>query len=366
MKKRKIIVVVNTLLILFILSGCGLAKAADSGVPKDHAAEEVSEWRTVVDLTGAEVNLPPADQIENVLIISPPLLATYINVVGDTGKIVGVHPFCFSNANGELLNLTVKNKDRIRTDFINGFTSNAEEVLKMNPDVILLYGEFQKEGLENVDVPLVNFFTSNAENETWSVAVDGLMREVFEVSESQSLQTEWDQAKEIVNLALGDLKEEDQKTAVMIMNNTAEVFTVRGGNSFGDDWLDKSGLINVADEIQGDNAQISMEQMYKWNPDVIFIFRGANANEYLSNEIEGQDWSGLKAFEKKQIYDMPQGMMNWGAPNVDSPISLMWMTMKSYPESIDQNFYNQYMKEYYQRQYKVDLSDELLEAILNP
>lgn len=367
MKMKKLSIVVSMLVMLFMVAGCTPAPVAESEEEQEAiVTEEKSQIRTIVDLTGVEVQLPPADEIEKVLIISPPLLATYVNVVGNTDNVVGVHPFCFSNANAELLNLVVQNKKEVRTDFIKGFTSNAEEVLKMNPDVILLYGDFQKDGLENVDIPLVNFFMTYAENEAWSVEVDRLMREIFQVSNDYSLQVEWDKVKEIVNEALSNLKEEDQKTAIMIMNNTADVFTVRGGNSFGDDWLKKAGLKNVADEIQGDNVQISMEQVYKWNPDIVYIFRGAGADQYLSNEIAGQDWSGIKAFDNKQIYNMPQGMMNWGAPNVESPITLMWMTMKSYPESIDQEFYNKYMKEYYKRQYNVELSDGLLEEILNP
>lgn len=358
MKKRKLSIVVSMLLMLVMVSGCASTKVEE--------IEETGQLRTILDLTGTEVQLPPADQIERVLIISPPLLASYANVVGNTDKVVGVHPFCFNNANEDILNQVVENKAEIRTDFIKGFTSNAEEILKMNPDVILMYGDFQKEGLENVNIPLVNFHMTYTENEAWTVEVDRLMRDVFQVSKEKTLQTEWDQAKEIVNEALIDLKEEDKKTAVMIMNNTADVFTVRGGNSFGDDWLIKTGLINGASEIQGDNVQISMEQMYEWNPDVIYIFRGERAKNYLSNEIVGQNWSGVNAFEDKQIYDMPEGMMNWGAPNVESPIALIWMTMKSYPQTIEQDFYNDYMKAYYKKQYNVDLTNALLDNVLNP
>lgn len=356
MKKKVTLIITLIMAVVVIMAGCSSELGAE---------EETRSLRTVVDLTGAEVRIPSADEIERVLIVAP-LLATYVNVVGNTDKIVGVHPICLSEANETLLDLTVANKQDIRTDFIKGYTSNTEEVLNMNPDIILLYGDFQKEGLENVDIPQVNFFMTHKENEAWSVSVDRLMREIFEVSSEETLQKEWELANEIVNEALIDLQIEDKKTAIMIRDNTSESITVRGANGFGDDWLKKTGLTNVAAEIQGDGVQVSMEQIYEWNPDVIYVFRGPEAEQYLINEVQGQDWSGIKAFEDKRIYDTPKGLMNWGAPNADSPITLMWMTMMNYPEKLDGEFYNNYMKVYYKRQYNLDLADELLEDILNP
>lgn len=358
MKRKILLGIIAVLVSCVILVGCTNTQQTQS--------KEVSETRTIIDMTGQEVVLPPAEEIEKVIIIAPPLLATYATVVKDTEKIVGVHPRCLSDANQELLKLVVPNYKSIDTGFIEGFTSNAEEVAKLDPDVILVYGDSQKEGLENVDIPIVDFFLQNQINEDWSIQIDKLMREVFQIENTTTLKEEWDEADAIVNEALSSIDESDKKTALMVRDIDAESFTVRGGNYYGDDWLIKTGLTNVAKDVKGDNGQISMEQLYKWDPDIVYDFLGADADLYLSNRIIGKDWTGVSAFENKQIYDMPVGMFNWGAPNVDSPLTLIWMTMKNYPGVIQEDFFNNYMKEYYKRQYNIDLSNGLIQSILDP
>lgn len=357
MKRKLLMVMIIAIIFCMALAGC--TKTAN-----EKAASK--QTRTIIDLSGQEVVLPDASELNKVIIIAPPLLATYANVVKDTEKLVGVHPRCISDANQELLKLVVPNYKSINTSFLKGFTSNAEEILKMAPDVILVYGDFQKKGLENIDIPIVDFFIKNPKNEDWSVQIDSLMREVFEITEQNTLQKEWDKANEIVNEALKNIKDEDKKLAIMVRSNSEEMFTVRGGNYYGDDWLVKTGLINAAKDLKEDGAQISMEQLYEWNPEVVYDFLGADADKYLANEIKGQDWDSVKAYENKQIYDMPEGMFNWGSPNVDSPLTLIWMTMNNYPNLIEEDFFNNYMKQYYKRQYNIDLTDELMQAILNP
>ena len=57
-----------------------------------------------------------------------------------------------------------------------------------------------------------------------------------------------------------------------------------------------------------------MEQIQAWNPDMIFVFQGVPAGAYLKNNIEGQDWSMIKAFQEKKIYDIPKTTYSWAAP----------------------------------------------------
>lgn len=362
MKKKFLFGTMAILVFFTMLVGC----STEQSITDENQIKKESEMRTIIDMTGNEVELPPASEINKVIIIAPPLLATYSNVVKDTDKLVGVHPRCLSDANQDLLELVVPNYESINTGFLKGFTSNAEEVLKMEPDVILVYGDFQKEGLENVDIPIVDFYLKNPINEDWSIQIDKLMRQVFEIEDENTLEKEWLEANKIVDDALKNVKDEDKKTAIMVRNIDEESFTVRGGNYYGDDWLIKTGLINLAKELEGDSSQISMEQLYEWNPDIVYDFLGSDSDLYLANGIKGKDWSSVNAYENKEIYDIPEGMFNWGAPNTDSPLTLVWMTMKNYPGLIEEDFFNNYMKEFYKRQYDIDLSDELMESILNP
>lgn len=371
MRKKCSIVLVG-MLIVSMFAGCAPKtpqseeQTAKMQTPVEQTSPEQKGRRTITDLSGKQVEIPAAEDIHKVIIVSPPLAATYLNVVKDPSKLIGLHPGCIRNMNPDLLPMVLPNWESINTKFLKGFTSNTEEVLQMAPDIILIYGDFQREGLENVEIPVVDFFMKDTQNEVWSVKIDALMREIFEAPKDDSLQSEWDAANKIVSEALDKVPEDQRKKAIMINTNNKELFSVRGGNYYGDDWLKKTGLQNLAAEMQGDSAPVTMEQIYAWNPDVVYDFGGSDADFYLSGGIDGQDWSLTKAFQEKAIYDMPKGMFNWGAPNADSPLTLIWMTMKNYPGTIEEDFFRQYMKDFYQRRYRIELGDEQMISILDP
>lgn len=371
MKKTRIHFALPCILIslLMLMSACSSTGAQPSATASPAAAaagKSEAKTRVITDLTGAKVEIPVSSNIKKVVIVAPPLVATYASVLKDTSKLVGMHQQAIQFANPEILKIVVPNSDQISTSFLSGYTSNAEEVMKLNPDIILVYGESQKKGLENVKIPVVDFFITDMDNESWSVKIDDLMREIFEKDKQSSLAKEWQDAKAAVSTTLDKSAKETKKTAIMIFSNTGDKITVRGAGSYGDDWLKKTGLTNAAGELKGDNLEVSMEQLLKWNPDIIYDFKGKDASAYLSNSIKGQDWSQIKAYKNGAIYDMPCGMFNWGAPNVDSPLTLIWMTMKNYPGTIEESYFNNYMKAYYQRQYGIALSDTLLGSILDP
>ena len=369
-KNNKIIIFCLMMIITSIFTGCANKQEDNTLKETKESTVETKEqvddgMRTITDLAGNTVEIPQAEDINKVIIVAPPLVPTFASVVKDSSKLVGMHPMVLTNTNKEILAEMLPNYESINTTFLTGFASNAEEVLKMDPDIILVYGDAQKEGLENVDIPVVDFFIQDQQNESWSVKIDTLMREIFD-EDGMTIETEWADSKEIVSPIIDNLQDGEKKTGLMIMSNTGDAITVRGAGTYGDDWLTKSGLVNVASELEGDSVEVTMEQIYEWDPDIIYIFRGMPSESYINNSIDGQDWSLTSAFANGTIYDMPVGVFNWGAPNADSPLTLQWMVMKNYPGNLDESAFKDRVKTYYERQYGIELTDENVESILKP
>ncbi len=67
-----------------------------------------------------------------------------------------------------------------------------------------------------------------------------------------------------------------------------------------------------------------MEQIYQWQPDVIYLFMGPNADQYKRG-IHNQDWTRVNAVKNEEIYDVPVGLFSWSAPCVDTPLMLKWL-----------------------------------------
>ncbi len=130
-------------------------------------------------------------------------------------------------------------------------------------------------------------------------------------------------------------------------------------------WFEKSGLDNAAASVSG-QSEVSMEQLYEWDPDYVYVFIGSPASVMLNNRVRGQYWSLLNAYKNKSIIDIPQAAYSWGAPCSDSPLMPLWLISQSYPELMDENEFSVMFKEYYGRMYDIELEDDLIASVLSP
>jgi iron complex transport system substrate-binding protein len=93
------------------------------------------------------------------------------------------------------------------------------------------------------------------------------------------------------------------------------------------------GGINPASSMGQRNADVSLEKIIAWNPDVIFIW--GNAKYTAEDILNNQQWRYINAVKKRRVYKAPE-WSTW-SPRL-APIAL-WMAMKTYPlEFRDINF----------------------------
>jgi iron complex transport system substrate-binding protein len=102
--------------------------------------------------------------------------------------------------------------------------------------------------------------------------------------------------------------------------------TVAGGGGMTDNLLNLIGGRNVAGGITQRNADVSIETIIGWNPDVIFIW--GNAKYSAQDIMSSPQWQHVKAVRNHQVYKAPE-WSTW-SPRL-APVSL-WMAMKLYPE----------------------------------
>lgn len=344
-------------MVLLLVSGCSTPTT-----PKETT-------RTITDLAGNEVKIPFSKDIQKIVMIAPPLSTSYIAEVKDTSKLIAMNDMSFKQANQEVINQLVKNRSDINVDLISAgghsSTINPEEVTALNPDLILIWGENQRKGLEHIDIPIVDFFTQTKDNAVYTLETARLMRDIFELKGESELVAEWGETQKIQTTVKDAVK--TPVRALMIMNNSGEAIIVRAKGSHGDTWLTENGMENVAGSVEGgDTAVVSLEQIYEWNPDMIFIFMGPGAPAYYQNQIGAQDWSQLDAFKQQKIYSMPVGIINWGFPSSDAPLTSHWLMSKAYPELVSESDFEARFEAYYQSRYNITLTDGLKDAILNP
>jgi iron complex transport system substrate-binding protein len=169
---------------------------------------------------------------------------------------------------------------------------------------------------------------------------------------------------------LKDVKEEERKKVLFLFQYDENTMITSGSSFFGQWWCDASGTINAAHDVAADNsnAKITMEQVYKWDPDVIIItnFTGTQPEDIYNNAIGDDDWSGVKAVKEKRVYKMPMGSYRSYTPGVDTPMTLQWLAQAVYPEIFPDYDVKEKVKDYYKTIYGVTLTDEQVNRMYTP
>ncbi len=122
--------------------------------------------------------------------------------------------------------------------------------------------------------------------------------------------------------------------------------------------FDMLGLPNAAKVAipTGGHAQVSMEQVLVWNPDMIFTssFRGEN-NAY-NKIITDSKWSSIRAVKNHNVYRVPDQPMGWfdHPPSVNRVPGLIWLCRLFYGQ--DEAVTMSSIRRFYQLFYKYNLS----------
>lgn len=338
---------------------------------EEEVVEVEATTRVVVDHNGTEVEIPT--EINRIVICSIyPLPSVYALFDGTGEKLVGMDPSSMAAAENSILPRVAPGITEVSTEFLKDGEINIEELLKLNPDVVFYSADntAQRELLETAGIPALGFSTSKfAFNavETYAGWID-LLGDVFQEEEKAAEIVAYGRDLYAEMQTVIDTIPEEEKPRILFLFNYANgVIKTSGSNFFGQFWAEATGAINVASELSG-SPEVNMEQIYEWNPDIIYItnFSPYLAEDILENKIEGYDWSVVKAVQEGNVYKFPLGMYRWFPPASDTPLVLQWLAQKNQPELFAELDMSQEIKDYYTRFYNVELTDEDIEQILNP
>ncbi len=361
-----------TVLLLF-LSLAGAASAASDAAKGAASGEPVAEkaTRVVVDHTGKEVRIPA--KIERIVITGPwPLPSVYCLFEGAGDKLVGIHPGSMSAAKHSLLPRVAPGILRASTEFLKGDVLNAEELLKLKPDVVFYRVETAAHAgqLALTGIPAVGFSTALSGFDTIKTFESWvkLLGEVLQQEDRASGIVEYGRKTyDEIQAALNGVKGLKRPRALILFNYGEGNIKTSGSNFYGQYWLESTGAVNVASELSG-VADINMEQIYAWDPDIIYItnFSRHMPEDLYENAIPGHDWSTVRAVRERKVYKFPLGMYRWYPPASDTPLVLKWLAKKNQPELFADVDMDAEVRAYYKRFYNLDLTDEDLRRIFSP
>ena len=132
----------------------------------------------------------------------------------------------------------------------------------------------------------------------------------------------------------------------------AQVIDIVGGNN-----------AVIVDDVtnQGGGTMLSLEQIYRFDPDVILFTNGS----MYGMVSETASWAGLSAIKSGAYYETPYLPYNWmsSPPSVNMVIGVWWLGNLLYPEVYDYDMAS-VAREFYRIFWGYDLTAEEAESML--
>ena len=363
---------------MMLLSGCaGTANESEpsqepSNSETAEALEQTPEGRTVVDHDGIEVDIP--EQIDRIAVGNIGPMASVLTLfLGSGESIVGMSPMSMSAAENGILGELFPELLDADTSFLQGSNINVEKLLTLEPDLVLIQsGQSEvRTQLENAGLTVVAFGVGTFKYDiinTYEAWID-LLSQIFPANDKMEEVTAYSkEVLELVQSRVSDIPEAERKRALFLFQYDETQMVASGRNFFGQYWCESAGAVNVAQDIEAGQATITMEQVYEWQPDVIFItnFTNTKPADLYANAVGSDDWSLVKAVQEQQVYKMPLGSFRTYSVSVDMPVTLLWVAKTIYPDLFSDIDTDAEVKDFYQRIYGVTLTDEQVAAMYDP
>jgi len=297
-------------------------------LPKQNA-----NLRTIEDMAGNKVQIPY--EVQRVVTAMYPLATQLVFLTGAQDKLAGISDFDI-NSTTKRIYPQIENIYRPVRHGAGDIT--VEEILKMNPDVLLLSKRNpQNANLRKLGIPTVFLAMENPEQ---------LMQGIMLVGEIMQKQ---ERVRFVIDYCRQKLDYIRNKTAMIQSKKKVyyagpDMLSTAGGDFYQNFIIEYAGGINVARDYKGGWSNISIEQLIVWNPDFIFI--GNYGTARVENFMGDKRLKIISAVQSKDVYMSLSYIGPWDVPNPESILGIMWLANKLYPREISFDM-KQEMKKFY-------------------
>lgn len=217
---------------------------------------------------------------------------------------------------------------------------NKEELLKVNPQVIIDLGEKKKTILEDIEqvqkntgIPTIFIeLTPATSAKAYEMLGKLLKKEEAATKISAFLDKEIKTIQETLNKIPADKK-------VSFIQVGGKALMVDPAHSSHAEAIEFAGGINKANpqnkDTKNKTENLNIEEIISWNPDVIF------AKDKVSYEIITHDptWQTLSAVKAGKVYLIPETPYSWvdSPPSINKMLGIYWAAQKLYPEYFSYN-----------------------------
>ncbi|WP_439562465.1 ABC transporter substrate-binding protein [Roseinatronobacter sp.] len=322
------------------------------------AAEPV----TFTDHEGREVTLPaPAQRIASIPI---PMASTLIAIDGATDRLVGMNPTAKSAIMEGILGQIFPEARDIPSDITApNFIPNVEELARVNPELVIQWAGRGPDYIDPITNAGLNLMTIRYGSEELTREYMTMAATAMGRPERIAPLIEWRaEVQADMEARTAGLADEDRPSVLYLLRAMDNLRASGTENNYNAWYHMLAGGRNAAEDMVGGWADINVEQVATWNPDVIFL-NSFEADLTLDRIMNDPILSLTNAAQSGRVYKMPLGGYRWDPPNQESPLTWMWTANLLHPDLFDYDLRAE-MRTAYQVLYGHDLTDADIDEIL--
>jgi molybdate transport system substrate-binding protein len=205
--------------------------------------------------------------------------------------------------------------------------TNVETVAKANPDLILTSVRAGgQDPLQTLGVPILRYQGETMAKLEEALTLTGKALGPDADARAARL-VSYMQDRLAAIRAVSDRVPAAQRKRVFV-SGTSPLKTA-GQDMLQSEMVQLAGGTNVAQVIAGYWPEVNLEQVTKWDPEVIFVvpYKGASVEAILNSP----EWADINAVKNKQVFMLPKYLGPWDTPIPEAILGIEWMAGKLFP-----------------------------------
>jgi iron complex transport system substrate-binding protein len=277
--------------------------------------------RIILDQAGRTVLLPKEI---NRVIVTFPFQVPIIYALDMQDKLVGVDTRTPGYESFKRLDPKLQT---LPTVGVLGGSFNAEELLKLKPDVVLCgpqdVAQMEKLGLTAVATAP----WEGKPEESILVTAKALNRE----QRGAELVADFIRIIGLVKSRVTGISPADRIRVYAVVGNP---LTTYGGDQYFSNMVTMAGGVNVAAALKGSKVVVSKEQLLIWNPEMMVVLAWGAEMSTLKDLYADMALQGTDAVKNKKIYVDPGYYSRWVHPDMTSCLGVLWIAKHMYPKQM--------------------------------
>ena len=244
--------------------------------------------------------------------------------------------------------------------FISSGEFNVESLLATQPDVVFISGNTNPRPLRNAGIPtaMLNFTDFGSMQKVIDLTASVLGPEAQ--GRARRYDAYLDSRLALVRGRTAHLASGAKPRVLHV--NRFDPLLVDGSDTIINDWIEVAGGVNAAAEVKGNMKPVSVEQILRWNPDVIIC--GASAGDI--RKVTGTDaWKSIAAVKTGRVVVNPSGAFLWDRYGVEEALQIQWAAKLLHPDLFRDLDMNTEVRTFYRDFFGYALGDTEIRQILD-